>query len=140
MKDNYLLDTNILVYSLDSTAGEKQKISQNLVTQALQDGCGLISSQVVQEFLNLATRKFAVPMKAEAHDYLNTILLPLCRIYSGPELYHEALRLHLSTKYSFYDALIIAAAIEGDCRILYSEDLQHGHKIGRLKIVNPFKE
>ncbi|GAB6044243.1 PIN domain-containing protein [Endothiovibrio diazotrophicus] len=73
-----------------------------------------------------------------AIQYLNGVLLPLCHVNSSAELYDRALSLHCRLRYSPYDALIIAAAQHAGCETLYSEDLQHGHVIEQLTILNPF--
>jgi predicted nucleic acid-binding protein len=138
MSARYFLDTNILVYTFDRTAPRKRKRATELVAAALQ-GRGAISFQVVQEFLNVALRKFAQPMAiSEAQAYLDAVLVPLCRIHSGPELYRDALAAKLRWRFSFYDSLIVAAAIGSGCDVLYSEDLQHGQQLGTLQVVDPF--
>ena len=140
MKDKYFLDTNILVYSFDKTQKIKQQKSQKLISSALSDHNGIISYQVIQEFINLATRKFEKPfLPKEAREYLDEVLEPLCAVHSSSQLYFKALKIHEEQKYSFYDSLIIAGAIEGGCRFLYSEDFQHGQKFSGIEIVNPFR-
>lgn len=139
MKDKFFLDTNIIVYTFDHTASQKQKIALNLVDRALINNCGIISYQVIQEFLNVAIKKFAKPMSLnDSSKYLKVVLDKLCKIYPSIELYKNALEIADDTQYSFYDSLIIAAAIEADCSYLYSEDLKDGHIIEGLKIKNPF--
>ena len=140
MKDKYFLDTNILVYSFDESQPAKQKISRQLIKRGLEEGIGCISYQVIQEFLNVATRKFTVPIAyKDSRIYLSTVLEPICEVYASIDLYHHALELVERWKYAFYDALIIAAALQNNCAILYSEDLQDGQIIQELEIVNPFK-
>jgi len=139
MKDSAFLDTNVLVYTFDQTAPEKRSRATQLVEQALVSGRGVISYQVVQEFLNVATRKFRAPLSpADCRVYLDRVLAPLCSVWPCIPLYHRAMELADRWRYSFYDALIIAAALEAGCPTLYSEDLQHGQTIGGLTIVNPF--
>ncbi len=139
MKDKYFLDTNIIIYSFDLSAPKKQKIAQKLIENALINKNGIISNQVIQEFLNVCTRKFSVPLKMiDVKTYLEQILFPLCEIYASPELYHFALDIQESTQYSFYDSLIVSSAIKSGCGILYSEDLQKGRSSGGLLIENPF--
>lgn len=139
MSDRYFLDTNILVYCFDRNDRTKQKRAEEMVGEALEDQRGLISSQVVQEFLNVATRKFASPMNyQEARVYLDTVLLPLCEVFPSVALYQQALSLLNETRFSFYDCLIISAALEANCTTLYSEDLQDGQKVRGLTIRNPF--
>ena len=140
MKDKFFLDTNILFYSFDASQPQKQKIARNLIKVGLDDDTGSISYQVIQEFLNVATRKFAVPLShKDSRIFLTTVLEPLCEVYASIDLYHRALELTEQWKFSFYDTLIIAAALQNNCSLLYSEDLQDGQNIHELKIINPFK-
>lgn len=139
MPVRFFLDTNIFVYSFDEQEPHKRERALELIRQALLSGDGIISTQVVQEFLNVATRKFAVPMTAdEAREYLRQVLNPLCQIYPDLSLYETCLDIQAETGYSFYDSLILAASIKGECDILYSEDLQDGHQVHGVRIVNPF--
>ncbi len=94
---------------------------------------------MVQEFLNVATRKFARPLSfSDANLFLNQVLAPLCEVFANLELYRSALEVAERWKYTFYDSLILAAALESGCETLFSEDLQHGQRIGSLTIKNPF--
>jgi predicted nucleic acid-binding protein len=139
MKDKFFLDTNILVYSFDGSQPEKQKLSRDLIAKSLDTGQGCISYQVVQEFLNMATRKFKVPLTFDdSRIFLSTVLTPLCEVFASIDLYSNALEVAERWRYSFYDALIIASALQNDCRILYSEDLQDGQMIKELTIKNPY--
>ena len=93
----------------------------------------------MQEFFNLALRRFAQPMTVpEAEQYLSTVFRPLLVVQSSPSLMSEALHLTGRYRLSWYDALIVAAAMEAGCHTLYSEDLQDGQKFGELRIENPF--
>ena len=88
----FFLDTNILAYSFDLVAPQKQKIADQLLTDALETQRGIISTQIVQEFINLALRKFARPMNVpECREYLQKVLLPLCRYYPSLSSYDRAL-------------------------------------------------
>lgn len=139
LRGKYFLDTNVLVYSFDPNEPAKQQIARQLIKTALSSQMGVISSQVVQEFLNVAQRKFARPMNVtEARHYLNSVLLPLCQHFPSINLYDKALMLREETEYSFYDSLILAAAIEMGCKTLLSEDLQDGRTLHNLTILNPF--
>ena len=139
MRDRFFLDTNVLVYSFDATAPKKRQKALAMIEKALVDRSGIISWQVAQEFLNVATRKFAPAMtRSEAGIYLDTVLAPLCEVYPGAVLWREALAIREQTGYGFYDSLIIAAAIEGQCAVLYSEDMQDGRRIQNLTMKNPF--
>ena len=74
----------------------------------------------------------------EAEQYLGTVFRPLLAVNSSQTLYGEAIRLTRRYLLSWYDSLIVAAALEAECGVLYSEDLQHGQKIGNLRVENPF--
>ncbi len=139
MNDRFFLDTNVFVYALSKGVPSKQVIARRLVAEAIESGKGTTSFQVVQEFFNVAFRRFAPPMTpAEAEQYLSVTFRPLLTVHSSPVLYGEALHFFGIHSVSWYDALIAAAAIEGQCGILYSEDFQHGQKFSDLRVVNPF--
>ena len=140
MSIKYFLDTNIMVYSFDASQPAKKERALALISDALQSGLGAISTQVIQEFMNVATRKFAAPLNVDdCKLYLKMVLGPLCKVYPDQLLFETCLDLQQETSYSFYDALILASAFRGGCEILYSEDLQTGQQIRGLKIINPFK-
>ncbi len=141
MTAKYFLDTNVFVYCFDRHDRRKQERAEALVEQALNDHSGVISTQVVQEFLNVATRKFARPMsRNESRAYLDAVLAPLCEVFPTIGLCSEALSVQADTGYSFYDSLIIAAALESGCTTIYSEDLQAGQSVRALRITNPFDQ
>jgi predicted nucleic acid-binding protein len=138
-RERFFLDTNIFVYTFDSRSPSKRARANGLVVQALDTRAGVISYQVVQEFLNVAMRKFAKPMlAAEAQLYLARVLMPLCEVFPDSSLYSQALSICGETQFSFYDALIVSSAIAGDCQILWTEDLQHRQRIRSVEIRNPF--
>ena len=139
MNAKFFLDTNVFVYAFDHGAPGKAAKANELIQRALNDRHGVISTQVVQEFLNVAIRKFYKPLTIpDCKDYLSTVLQPLCTVYPDEHLYREALDIQGSTGYSFYDCLILAAADQAGCRTVYSEDLQAGQKIRNMEIANPF--
>jgi predicted nucleic acid-binding protein len=139
MSDKYFLDTNILVYSLDPVDPRKAAIAEELVTRGVGSRLGMISYQVVQEFMNVSLRQFRATMTVtELELYFFKVLLPLMKIPSSSGLFLEALRLQKADLIAWYDSLIIAAALQGGCKVLYSEDLQHERRFGDLVIQNPF--
>ena len=75
---------------------------------------------------------------ADAGQYLIAVFRPLLAVHSSQALYAEALFLHAQSGLSWYDALIVSAAIQTRCEILFSEDLQHGQRFGALQVRNPF--
>lgn len=139
MSDRFFLDTNIFVYSFDRDSAAKARRATQLIHEAVATRKGTVSYQVVQEFFNVALRRFAQPMTvAEAEQYLATVFRPLVAVHSSPALYSEALGLTGKHRLSWYDSLIVAAALESGCKVLYSEDLQSGRHFGDLRIENPF--
>jgi predicted nucleic acid-binding protein len=134
------IDTNVLVYLFDETDERKRDIAEGIVESGLRTRGASISFQVVQETLNVVTRKLPAPMEVEdARRFLEQVLAPLWRISPTPALYRRALDLQERYRYSFYDSLIIAAALDSGCDRLYSEDLQAGQRIESLIIENPFE-
>ena len=126
-------DTNILVYAFLDIA--KREPALNLIASG-----GLISVQVLNEFTNVARRK----RRREWSEIEAAISVILARfpdvVPLTADTHAAALKLARDHSLSFYDALIVAAAIEVGCDILYSEDMQHGRVIGGLTIQNPFVE
>jgi predicted nucleic acid-binding protein len=140
MSDKYFLDTNVIVYSVDLTAPLKRRRARELVTEGTVSKLGVISYQVVQEFVNVALRKFqSVVAPSDIDEFLRGVMFPLMSVPSSPWLFLDALRLRDTNQLSWYDSLIIAAALQGGCKILYSEDLQDGRRFGNLVVENPFR-
>jgi len=74
----------------------------------------------------------------EAEQYLATVFRPLLVVHSSQALYIEALQVARRYRFAWYDALIVAGALQAQCEVLYSEDFQHGQRLGELEIRNPF--
>lgn len=133
------VDTNILVYAHDTSESRKQPIAQELVQELWDQRRGVLSSQVLQEFYVVATRKYDPPMsrglarELVAH-YANwkVVGVDLPMIISASEL-EEAHTL------SFWDALVVEAARRAGASRLVTEDLQHGRELGGVLIENPFR-
>ncbi|MBW6473528.1 MAG: PIN domain-containing protein [Anaerolineaceae bacterium] len=139
MNGRFFLDTNIFVYCFDDNEIEKKVRALSLIGEALQSGKGIISWQVVQEFLNVSTKKFVSPLKAvDAKSYLQKVLFPLCAVFPNLNIYQNTIEIQEKTGYSFYDSMIVASALSQDCSVLYSEDLHNGMKIEDLQVINPF--
>jgi predicted nucleic acid-binding protein len=139
MKGLFFLDTNVFVYTFDRTAPDKQRIARDWVRQSLLTQRGMTGAQVVQEFMNVALKKFETPMGVtEAREYLNGVMRPLCQHFPSMPSFDRALLIREETGYAWYDSLIVAAAIESKCSWLISEDLQHNRKIGSVTVHNPF--
>jgi len=139
MHGRYFLDTNVFVYSFDAGEPDKARRARKLVRDAVSTGKGVVSYQVVQEFFNVAMRKFDRPMTtADAEQYLTTVFRPLLTVQSSAALFLEALRVMSRYQVSWFDSLIVAGALESNCTSLLSEDFQHGLRIGNLRVENPF--
>jgi predicted nucleic acid-binding protein len=139
MSGRFFLDTNIFVYSFDAAAPKKARRASELIESAIASGKGVVSYQVVQEFFNVAFRKFSQPMSgADAEQYLGIVFRPLLSVHSSQAIFLEGLQLTGQRRLAWYDSLIVAAAIQSECELLYSEDLQHGQRFGGVQIRNPF--
>jgi len=133
------IDSNVFVYLFDETDPAKRQTAEELIRVGLETGAAAISFQVIQETLNVITRKFETPANLdEARRLMDEVLVPLWSVMPSQGLYHRALDIHVRYRFSFYDALIIASALAAGCTRLYSEDLQHGQQIEGLTIANPF--
>lgn len=130
------LDSNVLVYRVDYRESVKQAVAARLVDALMASGDAVISTQSLQEFYNAMTRKLgldAAHARALALNYAaaNVVLLTTPLIFA-------AMARHAGGQFSFWDALIIEAALAGGARVLYTEDLQHGLVVDGLTISNPF--
>jgi predicted nucleic acid-binding protein len=140
MSDRFFLDTNVFVYEFDTRYPAKTERASTLVRSAIANKRGVVSYQVVQEFFNVAFRRFEKRLPAaDAEQYLFSVFKPLLAVHSSPRLLLEALTIRTRHQFSWYDSLIVAAAQQADCSVLYSEDMQHGRRIGDLKIEDPFR-
>ncbi|MDN5850832.1 MAG: PIN domain-containing protein [Nitrococcus sp.] len=133
------IDTNLFIYQLEARDERKGAIADHIIRHGIEGGTACISFQVIQECLNTMLRKAEIQLSTEeTRSYLETVLEPLFRVSANISLYQHALGIRARYRYGFYDALIIAAALDAGCTRLYSEDLQHGQRIGELIIENPF--
>lgn len=137
MTDKIFLNTNLWIY-LFAGETEKQKCISQLIDKNFNNI--FLSAQVLSELFNVLTRKkIAEPEKARQIVYRVSEEFPVSVI--DKEIVKQAVDLNLYYHYSYWDSLIIAAALEVNCNILYTEDFQHNQLIEKkLKIINPFKE
>jgi predicted nucleic acid-binding protein len=139
MSDKTFFDTNILVYALGPFDAKKSITARRLLLESFVSRQGIISYQVVQEFLNLALRKFSTRVTATlAAEYLDEVIGELKVVPWSLDLMESGLGIAMRYKFSWYDSLIVAAALKSGCTTLCTEDLQSGQIIDGLKIVNPF--
>lgn len=140
MRGKIFLDTNIFVYSIDTTPGEnlKREVAQELVKEHIRNETGVISIQVLQEFYQVSTKKIKKPLSTEqALEYMNYISI-LETVHPDFDLIVTAVRLHQKYNLSFWDALILQASKTARCSQVLSEDLQDGFRIDDLTVKNPF--
>jgi predicted nucleic acid-binding protein len=138
MKDRVFLDTNVIVYAYDKSAGEKHIQAKKILIDLWKTGFGVISIQVLKEFYVTVTRKIPNTLDIEtAETIINDFLSWEVVVNDGHNLL-KAISIQRKYRFSFWDALIIAAAQESGCSLLYSEDLSSGQKIKSLQIKNPF--
>jgi predicted nucleic acid-binding protein len=139
MSGRFFLDTNIAIYAVDSGDAGKQKTSLELLVRARANDAGWLSYQVVQEWFNVVLRRSSCRLTIiEAEAAYNKLLEPLNRVESSRDLITAALSLHSRERLSWWDSLIVAAAVLGRCDTLLTEDLQHGQVIRGVRIENPF--
>lgn len=135
MNDKVFIDTNILIYSIDDADIKKQKKAQDIISELSENG-GIISTQVLQEFYNIATKKLFIS-KEDAKPLIKS--LSECFVVhknTVNDILH-AVEISIKTQFSFWDSLIIAAAISEDCAILYTEDLNSGQLVEGIVLENP---
>ena len=137
MSVEYFIDSNVFVYLFDETNEHKRERAVRLVRQALENDTGCISYQVVQETINVLTRKLDVAPD-NARKLLDRTLAPLWKVNPTRTLYDRGLDMQTRYRFSFYDSLIVAAALEAGCKTLYTEDLKHGQRIEGVTVTNPF--
>ncbi len=137
MSDKYFVDTNILVYAHDRTAGVKHRRARILLEQLWESGEGVLSTQVLQELCINLRRKTASPLPVEEVRRLIGEYSTWEVITNTPESVIKALDVEVRYKTSFWDALILQAADDASASIVYSEDLATGQKYGMIRVVNP---
>ena len=136
MTERSFIDTNLLVYAQDRSAGAKQQTAANLLDQGMLSGRAVFSTQVFQEYFVSAVRKLGIdPASArrtiEIYSTLQVVLIEVQDILAAVDL-------HRLYGFSLWDSLIIRAAQASKCKVLLTEDLQDGQVIDGLRVVNPF--
>jgi predicted nucleic acid-binding protein len=132
------VDTNILVYAEDRDAGSKHVIARDLVAELWRSEEGVLSVQVLQELFVTVTRKMPRPLSSGKALAIVEQYLAWRVVENTGALLLAAIRRASDLRISFWDALILEAARAARCDCLWTEDLNHGQRIGDLIIVNPF--
>lgn len=130
-------DTNILVYADDLAAGDKRERALTVLDRHVRAGTAALSTQVLQEFYVIATRKLGVPPDVARNKVALLARLDLVNV--DLDVILDAIDLQRLHQLSFWDALIVQAATIAGCSVLFTEDLQEGRTINDLRIVNPLR-
>lgn len=134
------VDANVLVYAFDSSAARKQQVAEQLLKRLWESGTGCVSVQVLQEFFVTITKKVAKPLpvddaKARIREFSAwTVFAPTADDIVA------AIDLHTQARIGFWDAMIVLAAAECGCEVLWTEDLNDGQRLREVRIRNPFEE
>ena len=132
-----LFDTNVLVYMQDASELAKQQIARNLFSEHNDKGNAIISTQCLQEFYNVLTNKMKQD-KATVKQLVHCFSENLPVIQITPAIIETAIDISIQTQFSFWDSLMLSAAISAKCSVLYSEDLNEGQIVNGVTIKNPF--
>ena len=132
------LDTNVLIYAHDRSAGDKHIRAKELVRELWQSGEGCLSIQVLQEFYVNVTKKVSKPLTAEVAAQIIADLSLWLVHRPGVEDILDAIRLQDRYGITFWDAMIVASAIQMGCQTLWSEDLNPGQIYDQVRVLSPF--
>lgn len=139
LDDKTFIDTNIIIYAYDVSAGKKHQTAGDILADLWNSGRGIISTQVLQEFFVNVVQKIPKPMnRQKAREVVKDFLKWHVVVNTGDSII-EAIDISIKYGYTFCDSLIIEAAIAGGASVLISEDLQDGQVISGITIKNPFK-
>ena len=134
MQDKYFIDTNIFLYAFSTKDSAKQKIAKKIVLNTYT-----VSTQVINEACSNFLKKLSFSENM-IEAFIDSAYTKYTIVNFSQSVFIEGSTVRSKYKYSYYDSLIIAAALESQCTVLYSEDMQHEQIIeNRLKIINPFK-
>ena len=136
MATRSFVDTNVLIYAEVSDAPVKQRVALDLLKRLYDEALGVLSTQVLQEYCNVALKKLHLPARhvraqLDLYGQFEVILVT-------PAIIHAALDLHQTRSIAFYDAIIVATAQTAGCDVVLSEDMNTGESLAGVRIVNPF--
>ena len=136
MAERSFVDTNVLIYAEASDEPVKQRAALALLKQLFDEVQGVLSTQVLQEYCNVAINRLRLPaahVRAQLELYEQFEVVQVT-----PTIIHAGLDLHQTRSLAFYDAIIVASAQAAGCAVLLSEDMNAGETVRDLRIVNPF--
>lgn len=132
------VDANVLVYAFDSSAARKQQAAQQLLERLWESGTGCVSVQVLQEFFVTITKKVPKPLPVDDAKARIRELAAWTVFAPTAEDILTAIDLHAQAKIGFWDAMVVLAAAESECEVLWTEDLNDGQTLRGVRIQNPF--
>lgn len=136
MAERSFIDTNVLIYAEASDVPAKQRTALDLLKRLYEEALGVLSTQVLQEYCNVALKKLRLPVqhvRAQLDLYQQFEVIQVT-----PAIIHAGLDLHQTRSVAFYDAIIVASAQIAGCTVLWTEDMNAGESVGGLRIINPF--
>ena len=139
MIDRVFLDTNVLVYAYDKHEPEKRAKAQSILTRAIQNESGCLSTQVLGEFFTVVTRKIKKPLLPEAAEVIIEMLCILVVQEIDLSVVKGAIYTHKHYGISYWDSLILSAAKKAGCTQVHTEDLKDGEDYNGVRVVNPFR-
>lgn len=138
MKDKIFLDTNIIVYAHDRSSSDKNTTAKEIMDYLWESKKGVLSVQVLQEFFVCVTKKIINPLQIKNARMILEYLSTWEVIVNDKQITMQAVDLHEKHRFSFWDSLIIQAAVQSNSNLLFSEDLPDGQVVMGTKILNPF--
>lgn len=132
------VDTNVLVYAHDRSAGAKHDRAKALLAELWESRTGCLSIQVLQEFYVTITRKVANPLSRQTASQIIADLSAWNMHSPNAQNVLEAINLQDRYHVSFWDAMILTSATQLGCQTVWSEDLNAGQRYGEVRVVNPF--
>lgn len=138
MSDKCFFDSNILVYMQDSNDSRKQEKSRCVFFDCISKGTAFISTQSLQEFYNVTTKKKRLD-RQKAKEIVHWLSISVSVVQITPASIEQAIDISIETQFSFWDSLIVSAAVSAGCSVLYSEDLNDGQTVRGVTIRNPFE-
>ena len=133
------VDTNILIYALDPSDPEKRQVSADLLRQTIKSRTLALSPQSLNEAYRVLTQRRRLMPMEQARGYIRT-LAPWAIAPLDATTTERAFAVQDEVGASWWDCLMLASAVQAECRLFASEDLQDGREIGGMRIANPFAD
>ena len=137
-KTSYFVDTNLIVYAVDTAEKEKRRLMVALLRRVISDRALVLSPQSLNECYRVITDRRRLLPREEAREFIAG-LSPSCTAPLGYEVTRKAWRIQDSAGYSFWDCMLLASASMAGCGVFLSEDMQHGRQLEDLTIMSPFE-